>query len=236
MADPSGFAPLRQTTFAVLWVATVLGNTGSFMRDVASAWLVTDLSSAPAAVAMIQAASTIPVFLLAIPAGVLSDVFDRRKLLITMQLVLASVSATLMLLSYAGALTVGLLVALTFVGGVGAALASPTWQSIVPELVPRQDLKNAVALNSLGFNIARSIGPAAGGLLLAALGAAVAYGADVVSDLIVISALVWWRRAPRADDELSEHFFGAFRAGLRFVRSSHELHVVLMRAAIFFAF
>jgi MFS family permease len=120
----SGFAPLRQTTFAVLWVATVLGNTGSFMRDVASAWLVTDLSSAPAAVAMIQAASTIPVFLLAIPAGVFSDILDRRKLLITMQLVLASVSATLMLLSYAGALTVGLLVALTFVGGVGAAVCT----------------------------------------------------------------------------------------------------------------
>jgi MFS family permease len=232
----SGFAPLRQTTFAVLWVATVLGNTGSFMRDVASAWLVTDLSSAPAAVAMIQAASTIPVFLLAIPAGVLSDVLDRRKLLITMQLVLASVSATLMLLSYTGALTVGLLVALTFVGGVGAALASPTWQSIVPELVPRQDLKNAVALNSLGFNIARSIGPAAGGLLLAALGAAVAYSADVVSDLVVVAALAWWRRAPSADDELSERFLGAFRAGLRFVRSSREFHVVLMHAAIFFAF
>jgi MFS family permease len=233
---PSPFAPFRQTTFAVLWVATVLGNTGSFMRDVASAWLVTDLSSEPAAVAMIQAASTIPVFLLAIPAGVLSDILDRRKLLITMQLVLASVSATLMLLSHTGALTVGSLVGLTFVGGVGAALVGPTWQSIVPELVPRQDLKNAVALNSLGFNIARSIGPAAGGLLLAALGAAVAYSADIVSDLIVISALVWWRRAPTADDELSEHFFGAFRAGLRFVRSSHELHVVLMRAAIFFAF
>jgi len=233
---PSPFAPFRQTAFAVLWVATVLGNTGSFMRDVASAWLVTDLSSTPAAVAMIQAASTIPVFLLAIPAGVLSDILDRRKLLITMQLVLASVSATLMLLSHTGALTVGSLVVLTFVGGVGAALVGPTWQSIVPELVRRQDLKNAVALNSLGFNIARSIGPAAGGLLLAALGAAVAYSADIVSDLIVIAALVWWRRAPRADDELSEHFFGAFRAGLRFVRSSHELHVVLMRAAIFFAF
>jgi MFS family permease len=236
MPGPSGFAPLRQTTFAVLWVATVLGNTGSFMRDVASAWLVTDLSSAPAAVAMIQAASTIPVFVLAIPAGVLSDVFDRRKLLIIMQLVLASVSATLMLLSYTGALTVGLLVALTFVGGVGAALASPTWQSIVPELVPRHDLKNAVALNSLGFNIARSVGPAAGGLLLAALGAAVAYSADVVSDLVVVAALAWWRRVPSADDELSEHFLGAFRAGLRFVRSSRELHVVLMHSAIFFAF
>jgi len=206
------------------------------MRDVASAWLVTDLSSAPAAVAVIQAASTIPIFLLAIPAGVLSDILDRRKLLITMQLVLASVSATLMVLSYTSALTVGLLVGLTFVGGVGDALASPTWESIVPELVSRQDLKNAVALTSLGFNIARSIGPAAGGLLLASLGAAAAYSADLASDLVVVAALAWWRRAPSADGELSERFFAAFRAGLRFVHSSRELRVVLMRAAIFFAF
>jgi MFS family permease len=185
---------------------------------------------------MIQAAGTIPVFLLAIPAGVLSDILDRRKLLIIIQLMLASVSGTLMLLSYTGALTVSSLVVLTFVGGVGAALVGPIWQSIVPELVPRQDLKNAVALNSLGFNIARSIGSAAGGLLLAALGAAVAYSADIVSDLVVVAALVWWRRVPSTDDELSERFFGAFRAGLRFVRSSRELHVVLLRAAIFFSF
>jgi transmembrane secretion effector len=93
-----------------------------------------------------------------------------------------------------------------------------------------------VALNSLGFNIARSVGPAAGGLLLAALGAAVAHSADVVSDLVVVVALAWWRHSPSADDELSERFLRAFRAGFRFVRSSRELHVVLMRSAIFFAF
>lgn len=230
------FAPLRQPVFAVLWAATVLGNTGSFMRDVASSWLMTDLSAAPAAVAMVQAAGTLPIFLLAIPAGVLSDILDRRKFLIAVQLLLASVSITLMALSHMGLLSVSALIALTFMGGIGAALMGPTWQAIVPELVPREDVKGAVALNSLGINIARSIGPAAGGLLLASFGAAVTYGADVASYVLVIAALVWWPRAKEANDALSEGFFGAFRAGLRYTRASRSLHVVLLRAAVFFAF
>ncbi|MEK1932388.1 MAG: MFS transporter [Pararhizobium sp.] len=230
------FAPLRQPVFAVLWAATILGNTGSFMRDVASSWLMTDLSAAPAAVAMVQAAGTLPIFLLAIPAGVLSDILDRRKFLIAIQLLLASASVTLMALSYTGLLSVSALIGLTFLGGIGAALMGPTWQAIVPELVPRQDVKSAVALNSLGINIARSIGPAVGGLLLAGFGAAVTYGVDVASYFVVIAALIWWPRAHNADDALSEGFFGAFRAGLRYTRASKSLHVVLLRAAIFFAF
>lgn len=230
------FAPLRQPVFAVLWAATVLGNTGSFMRDVASSWLMTDLSAAPTAVALVQAAGTLPIFLLASPAGVLSDILDRRKFLIAIQLLLASVSISLMTLSYFGMLSVSALIGLTFLGGIGAALMGPTWQAIVPELVPREDVKGAVALNSLGINIARSIGPAAGGLLLAAFGAAVTYGADVASYILVIAALIWWPRAKNADDALSENFLGAFRAGLRYARASKPLHVVLLRAAIFFAF
>jgi len=115
-------------------------------------------------------------------------------------------------------------------------LMGPTWRAIVPELVPREDVKGAVALNSLGINIARSIGPAAGGLLLAAFGAAVTYGADVASYILVIAALIWWPRAKNADDALSENFFGALRAGLRYTRASKPLHVVLLRTTIFFAF
>jgi MFS family permease len=206
------------------------------MRDVASSWLVTELSTAPAAVAAIQAAASLPAFFLAIPAGVLSDILDRRKFLIAVQAALALVSSALMTLSYTGLLTISSLVSLTFVGGMGAALMGPTWQSIVPELVPKKDLKHAIALNSLGFNIARAIGPAAGGALLAAFGAVVAYGSDVFSDAIVIAALIWWPRAASVPDELSEHFFGAFRAGLRYVRASSELHVVLFRTATYFAF
>lgn len=235
-AASSGFAPLRQKVFAVLWVATVIGNTGSFIRDVASSWLVTDLSPAPAAVAMVQAAGTLPIFLLAIPAGVLSDILDRRRFLIAIQLLLAAVSICLLLLSAAGLQSISSLITLTFLGGVGAALMAPTWQAIVPELVEKKEIKSAVALNSLGINISRSIGPAVGGLLLAWFGAAVTYGVDVISYVFVIAALAWWRRAPNADDALSERFFGAFRAGLRYAKASGELHIVLLRAAVFFAF
>lgn len=208
-ASGGTFAPLAQPVFAVLWIATVLGNTGSFMRDVASSWLMTDLSASPAAVAMVQAAGTLPIFLLAIPAGVLTDILDRRKFLIAVQLLLASVSISLMILSQTGMLSVSALIGLTFLGGIGAALMGPTWQAIVPELVKREDVKSAVALNSLGINIARSIGPAAGGLLLAAFGAGITYGADVASYAVVIAALVWWPRAGNANDALQENFFGA---------------------------
>ncbi|EGP55525.1 MFS permease [Agrobacterium tumefaciens F2] len=235
-SSTSSFAPLAQPVFAVLWAATVLGNTGSFMRDVASSWLMTDLSASPAAVAMVQAAGTLPIFLLAIPAGVLTDILDRRKFLIAIQLLLASVSVSLMVLAHTGMLSVSALIGLTFLGGIGAALMGPTWQAIVPELVKREDIKSAVALNSLGINIARSIGPAVGGILLAAFGAAVTYGADVASYFIVIAALLWWPRAKNANDALAEGFFGAFRAGLRYTRASRPLHVVLLRAAIFFVF
>ncbi|MEK7947335.1 MFS transporter [Pigmentiphaga sp. YJ18] len=230
-----GFGPLKQKLFAVLWGATIIGNTGSFIRDVASSWLMTDLSTSPTAVAMVQAAATLPVFLLAIPAGVLSDILDRRKFLIAIQVLLACVSISLMLLTAWGLQTIGSLVALTFLGGIGAALMGPTWQAIVPELVDKKDIKNGVALNSLGINIARAIGPALGGLILASLGGAVTYGVDVISYAFVIAALLWWRRPPTPRDELSEQFPGAFRAGLRYARASRELHVVLVRAFCFFA-
>lgn len=235
-ASPGSFAPLRHLTFAVLWAATVLGNTGSFMRDVASGWLMTDLSASPAAVALVQAAAALPVFLLAIPAGVLSDILDRRRFLIAVQLLLAAVSIALMVLAYFGLATVGALITLTFIGGIGAALVAPTWQSVVPELVPRSELRSAVALNSLGINISRSIGPAAGGLLLATAGAATTYAVDVLSYVFVVWALVWWKRQPTVASELSEGFTSAFRAGVRYARASRPLHRVLVRAVVFFAF
>ena len=232
----SSLAPLRQATFAVLWTATVVGNTGTFMRDVASSWLVTDLSPSPAMVALIQTAATLPIFLLAIPAGVLTDILDRRRFLVFAQVLLLLVSSSLLLLAATKSMTISRLVVLTFLGGVGTALAMPAWQAIVPELVPRESLRSAITLNSLGVNIARAIGPAVGGLLLASFGAAAAYGADVGTYLIVIAALLWWRRPPAPASDLNEQFLGAFRAGLRYARTSRELHVVLLRAAVFFLF
>ena len=220
----------------MLWTATVVGNTGTFMRDVASSWLVTDLSPSPAMVALIQTAAALPIFLLAIPAGVLTDILDRRRFLIFAQVFLLLVSSSLLLLAATSSMTISRLVVLTFLGGVGTALAMPAWQAIVPELVPRESLRSAITLNSLGVNIARAIGPALGGLLLASFGAAVAYGADVGTYLIVIAALLWWRRPHPPASDLDEQFLSAFRAGLRYARTSQELHVVLLRAAIFFLF
>lgn len=235
-AAEGAFAPLRERVFAALWIATVVGNTGSFMRDVASAWMAAEIAGSPAAVATIQAAATAPAFLLALPAGVLADIVDRRKLLLGVQLLMAAASLALSLLAFSGALTLPLLVGLTFVAGVGAALMGPVWQSIVPELVARPQLKSAVALNSLGVNISRSIGPALGGLLLAGVGAGATYLADVSSYVFVIATLLWWKRPPAADDGLAERFPGAFRAGLRYARASSELHRTLLRAAMFFPF
>lgn len=236
IAADSSFAPLRSRLFLMLWAATVLSNIGGFIRDVGTAWLVTDLSPSPLATALVQAATTLPVFLFALPAGVLSDILDKRKFLIAIQIMLASVSLCLMALSWLGLQSVATLILLTFIGGVGAALMGPTWQAVVPELVERPQLGNAVALNSLGINIARAIGPALGGAILLYFGVAYAYGADVLSYVFVIIALILWKREARQKDEIAEHFGGAFRAGLRYVKASRELHLVLFRAMAFFLF
>jgi MFS family permease len=140
------------------------------------------------------------------------------------------ISAVLTVLAATASLSVNSLVLLTFLGGAIAALIGPTWQSIVPELIPKDELKGAIALNSLGFNIARAIGPAVGGLLLALAGAAVTYGINVLTYLFVITALLWWRRAPKRDDQLADRFGGAMRAGVRFALASPELRRVLFRA------
>lgn len=235
-AASGSFAPLRHHIFAMLWWATVIGNAGAFMRDVTSSWMVTELSSSPAAVALIQAAGTLPVFLLAIPAGALSDIVDKRKYLISIQAFLAAVSAVLALLAATAQVSVVNLVLLTFLGSAAAAMNGPTWQSIVPELVPRNELKDAVALNSLGFNVARAVGPAVGGILLASAGAAVTYGINALSYLFVIAALVRWRRASSADDQLVEHFGGAVRAGFRYTLASPSLRRILFRTIVFFLF
>jgi len=196
--------------------------------------MATELSSSPTAVAAVQAAAALPVFLFGIPAGVLADILDRRRLLIAVQLLLAAVSTVLMLLSRAGTLDLPGLLALTFVGGIGAALMAPTWQAIVPALVPRPQLRSAVALNSLGINLSRAVGPAASGLLLAACGAAFTYGVNLLTYGLVIAALWWWRPPPAGADPLAEQFGGALRAGLRHALANADLQRVLLRAGVFF--
>lgn len=231
--QPSAFAPLRERAFLILWLATVAGNTGTWMRDTASGWLMTSLSPSPTLVALVQAATTLPVFLLALPAGALADIVDRRRLMITIQIALAVISTLLCLLTWRNGMTPEILLALTFCGGIGAALIAPAWQSIVPQLVPRPLLRPAVALNSLGVNIARAIGPAIAGVLIATLGIAAAYLVDVFSYLLIIAALYWWRPAPVAVRD-PEHIVDAMKSGLRFSLFHHDLQRVLLRAFLFF--
>jgi MFS family permease len=236
-AGSSGWAPFRHRTFAVLWAATVLSNIGTWMHDVGAGWLMTLLAPSPVMVALVQTATALPVFFLAMPAGALADILDRRRILLTVQAAMGATALLFGLLVAAGLATSWLLLLFTFLLGAGAAFVAPAWQAIVPQLVPRDELQGAVALNSLGINISRAIGPALGGLLLAILGLAAPFLFNAASFLAVIGALLWWRPSPPPPASLpAERLLGAIRAGLRYARASGPLRATLIRAVAFFLF
>jgi MFS family permease len=229
-------SPLRLPVFRALWLATIVSNVGTWMHDVGAGWLMTSLSSDPMMVALVQAATTLPMFLFALPGGALADIVDRRRLLLGAQLwalLAAGLLALLVFSGHAGAYT---LLALTFALATGAALSAPAFQAIVPELVGKAALPQAVALNSLGVNIARAIGPALGGLLIAASGPAAVFALNAVSVLGVALVLWRWKRAPTASHLPAEHFFGALKAGARYAREAPALQIVLIRSVGFFVF
>jgi len=230
------WSPLTTRAFAVIWTAVLVSNIGLWMRDVASGWLMTDLSPSPLMVSLVQAALTLPIFLLALPAGALADLVDRRRILIVVQMFLVLVSIGLASAVWLGVMTPAVLLALTFAGGVGAALAAPAFQAVVPELVPPAQLRAAVALNSMGVNVARAIGPVLGGVTLVTLGVAATYLLDAVSTLVVIGAFLWWRRSSPSPSLPPEAFRPAMVTGLRHVLRSPDMRRVLLRAAAFFLF
>ena len=201
------------------------------------AGLMATLSPSPLLVALVQAATTLPIFLFALPAGALADIFDRRRLLIVMSAFLALNAAALAYVVYFGLITPVLLLLFTLAAGTGAAFVMPVWHAIVPELVPRSDLTKAVTLNSLGINVSRAIGPAIGGLLIAGAGLAAPFALNAVSFLVVIAALLWWRQKKMPNHHLpSERFFGAIRLGLRYARESKPMRATMLRALGFFLF
>ncbi|NBN77493.1 MFS transporter [Microvirga tunisiensis] len=231
---PSPWSPFRSTAFAVIWTAVLVSNAGLWMRDVASGWLMTGLAASPLMVALVQAALLVPVFLFALPAGALADLVDRRRLLIAVQSGLAVLSLIMAGLVAAEMMTPALLLACTFAAGTGAALAAPAFQSIVPALVPKRDLRAALALNSMGINIARALGPALGGLVLATAGVALAYALDALSTLVAVAAFLWWRPPPPTSTRQPERFVPAMIAGLGYVLRAPAMHRVVLRAAAFF--
>jgi MFS family permease len=233
--DGSALAPFAHRSFAVLWTATVLSNIGGWMQSAAAAWMMTELTHDPLSIALVQAASTFPMFLFALPAGALADILDRRRLLIVVQTVGIAVVTLFAVAVSCNAITADALLAFVFVSGVVAVVTAPAWQAIVPLLVPRNILSTAVSANSMGFNISRSIGPALAGLSIASLGMASPFWINAGSTVAVIAALVWWRnKAPAASDLPAEDFLSAMRVGLRHARFNKNLHAALVHSAAFF--
>lgn len=234
---PGPFAPFRYSAFAVLWTATVVSNIGTWMHDVAAGWLMTSLSPSPLMVALVQTATTLPVFLFSLPAGAIADIVDRRRLLLVVQTVLLVLVGTLGLLVFLDLVTSSTLLAFTFAMGICAAFVAPAWQAIVPRLVDRPVLRPAVALNSVGINISRAIGPALAGVIIAGVGIWAPFLLNTLSYVGVIAALLWWHPPAGPTRALPpEHLAGALRAGLRYVRASAAMRATLARAVAFFVF
>jgi MFS family permease len=235
-SSASPWTPLRHRVFRMLWIASVVSNIGSWMHEVGAGWLMTSLAPSPLMVALVQAATTAPVFLLALPAGALADIIDRRRYLITSQVWMMITAATLGALTLEGMTTAPILLFFTFALGIGTAMMMPAWGAITPELVQRAELQAAIGLNTIGMNVARSVGPALAGLIVAAAGSGMVFILNAISFLAVIAALKSWQRPPSVSELPAERVFGAVRAGLRYARHSPELRAVLTRGAGFFVF
>jgi len=232
----SPWQPLRQPVFRLLWIATVVSNIGSWMNDVGVNWTMLTLSADPLNVALVQAASSLPMFLFALPSGVLADIIDRRKYLLFSQLWVFIAAAGLTVLSFTGQVTPLMLLIAAFLMSAGAAMSSPPFQAIVPDLVKKEELGAAVALNSLGINISRAIGPALGGLILSFAGPWMVFLLNALSVSGVAWVLYRWKAEPNVQRLPPEHFFSAVRAGLRYVHAAPVLRNVLVRTAAFFVF
>lgn len=233
MRLPAALVPLRHSTFRHLWIATVIGWLGTWLQNTGAGWLMTSLAPSPVIVAMVQAATIMPVFLLALPGGALADIVDRRIFLIGAQVWTILAATLLAVLTVLHLMTAGWLLVLTFAIGIGSALTNPAWNAIVPELVPREDMVQAIALNGIGFNLTRAVGPALAGFLILLGGSSLAFSMYAVSITAVIMALVSWRRSKHFTGVPREHFVPAMRAGMRFVRNTKAVQAAMVRTACY---
>jgi MFS family permease len=234
LAAAPALAPLHGRTFRMLWLAWLAANLTMWMNDVAAAWLMTQLSASPVMVALVQTASTLPVFLLGIPSGALADIVDRRRYFAVTQLWVSVNALVLAALSLADALTANLLLTLTFVNGVGLAMRWPVFSAIVPEVVPREQLSPSIALNGIAMNLSRVVGPVLAGAMLAAVNEAFVFVLNAVLAGVAFALILTWRRQVRSSALPGERFVGAMRAGMNFALQSPRLKVVLLRVFLFF--
>jgi MFS family permease len=229
----SALAPLRHPTFRRFWAASQVSNFGGLVQTVGAAWLMTSLTTSPTMIALVQTSNALPIMLFSLSAGALADNYDRRKIMLIAQGMMLAASVVLVAATFGGILTPWSLLAFTFLIGLGTALNNPSWQASLGDIVPREHLPEAVSLNSMGFNMMRSIGPALGGFIVATLGAAVAFAVNAVSYVPILAALVLWKPATPRSPIPRESFGPAVAAGLRYVAMSPNLLRVMLRGGLF---
>ena len=234
MALPAALQPLRQTAFRGLWLAWLAANLTMWMNDVAAAWLMTTLTTSPLMVALVSTASTLPVFLLGLPSGALADILDRRRYFAATQLWVSLNALVLAACAMAGVLSAPLLLVLTFVNGVGLAMRWPVFAAIVPQVVPRADLPQALALGGIAMNLSRVVGPALAGALLAAVSPAAVFVLNTLLAGVAFALILRWKSPPRTRTLPGERFVAAMRTGINYARQSKRLRLVLMRTFLFF--
>jgi MFS family permease len=232
----SAWAPLRHPLYRALWIAQLASNVGTWMQTVGTQWLMGDLGASALEIALVQAAVTMPLFIVGLPAGALGDIVDRRRLLIVSQSLMLLSAAVLAVVTFAGTATPGLLLGLTLALGAGQALTAPSWQAILPELVEPQEITRAAALAGVNMNVARAVGPAIGGTLVAVAGAQWTFAFNAVSFVGVVAVIVRWPRPVVRRLHGPEHVGAAIRTGLAYARHAPQLTAVLARAAIFVIF
>lgn len=226
-------SPMRRSLFRTIWIAAVASNIATWMHDVGAAWLMTSLAPSPFMVSMVQAATSLPLFVFALPSGALADVIDRRRLLLITQGWMLLAAAGLAVITASGLTSPELLLAFTMALGLGAAFNAPAWQAIVPEIVSREELPAAVAINSAGLNVARAVGPALGGVIVATAGPQATFGLNAVSFIGVLYVLYRWKRKVTSSQLPPEQLFGAMVAGLRYAKHAPGFRNVLGRTLLF---
>jgi len=229
----STWSPLRVGVFRALWIAVLVANVGTWMQMVGAQWLLVHLPHAAILVALVQTADFLPDVLFGLVGGALADIFDRRRLLIFVQLTMACVGCALAILTYAGQMPPSLLLVFTFALGCSSVFTNPAYQSLVPELVPREQLRAASALGSISVNLARLIGPALAGVLIARIGVTAVFGLNALTYLFFAGVLVTWRRPTGSAPELPERFLSAMRTGSRYVINAPVVRRILLRATLF---
>jgi MFS family permease len=231
-ASPNLWRPLRVTIFRNLLIADVISDAGAFMQNVGAAWLMVSLHAGPIYVALTQTAASLPYFLLALPAGSAGDIVDRRKLVLFTESWMMGIALILAILTIAGVMSPWILLVLTFALSAGDAFETPAWRAILPELVPKEDLAAASALNGIEFNLARAVGPALAGAIISAAGVATAFVANFLSFFGVILVVAKWKRPVRRRSTPPESFSGATVAAIRYVRHSPAILTVLLRTGV----